>query len=90
MSRGSAWIALPLLLGAVGCSSTKPCMIIPAQVELAESDRDAALAELESRQRDLDRWSHALEQSRARLERLIEDRDKLRAEVGDEEAEEGR
>ncbi len=86
MRQWTRWIVAALLLGLVGCAGSRPCMVIPAQLELAEDLREAARARLEDKTKELNRWSHAIDQSRTRLERLTEDRDQLRGEVvGSEE-----
>jgi hypothetical protein len=83
MDRKHHWIIAVLILGLAGCAGTKPCMIIPAQIELAEDVRDAAHAAMEKEQDQVKRWQNAIDQSRTRLERLIEDRDRLKEEVGE-------
>ena len=75
--------AVALLLGA-GCaaSGSKPCMTIPAQIELARDVRDDAKGNLEDRQNDLGRAKSNLEQSKLHMARLMEERDQLKSEVG--------
>lgn len=72
-----------LLLG-VGCASSgsKPCMVIPAQIELARDVRDEARSNLEDRQNELGRIKTNLEQSKLHMDRLVEERDQLKKEVG--------
>ncbi|MDM7913997.1 MAG: hypothetical protein ACE15D_00490 [Candidatus Eisenbacteria bacterium] len=71
------------VLALAGCSQgPKPCMIIPAQIELARDVRDDAQAKLTEKQKDADRWKITIEQSRARIARLTEERDQLKQEVG--------
>jgi len=72
------------LMVAAGCASSgqKPCMIIPAQIELARDVRDASRGSLEERQTDYARIKSNLEQSKLHMQRLIEERDQLKAEVG--------
>jgi hypothetical protein len=75
--------AAALLLGA-GCaaSGSKPCMTIPAQIELARDVRDVAKGNLEDNQNELGRIKSNLEQSKLHMARLIEERDQLKKEVG--------
>ncbi len=75
--------AVALLLGA-GCaaSGSKPCMTIPAQIELARDVRDTAKDNLQDKQNDLGRIKSNLEQSKLHLARLLEERDQLKKEVG--------
>lgn len=82
MKRHWFWAGIALVIGTIGCAGTKPCMVIPAQIELAESVRDAASRQLDAQVNQKQRWETALSQSEQRLARLIEDRDKLREEVG--------
>lgn len=79
--------AMALLLGA-GCASSgsKPCMIIPAQIELARDVRDRAKDNLEDKRTELGRIKSNLEQSKLHMARLVEERDQLKKEVGGEPA----
>ena len=89
MRRIEWWIAGVLLLGLVGCAGTKPCLVIPAQVELALDTRDAAREAREKKVREMERWQNAIRQSQARLDRLKEDRDRLQKEVDVGDGQEG-
>jgi len=83
------WLAALTICGLAGCAGgTKPCMVIPAQVELASDVRDAARVKVEERRADLKRVEMSLEQSKTRLARLTEERDNLQKEVGETPAEE--
>lgn len=77
--------AVALLFGA-GCASSgsKPCMVIPAQIELARDVRDRAKDNLEDKQTELGRIKSNLEQSKLHMARLVEERDQLKKEVGGE------
>jgi glutaredoxin 2 len=81
MRKGHWWIVGLLFLGLAGCGGTKPCLVIPAQLELAEDTRDAAQATLDKKEKEMSRWENAIKQSRARIDRLKEDRDKLQREL---------
>ena len=79
------------VLGMAGCAAgTKPCMIIPAQIEIAQDVREAARGRMEQRKVDLTRIQSTLEQNRTRLARLQEERDQLKREVGSAPAEENK
>lgn len=81
--RSRQWLIAPIILLILGgCAGTKPCMVIPAQLELAADTRDAAKENVEKRRKDMERWQNAITQSQTRIERLTEDRDRLRDEVG--------
>ena len=81
MRRG--WmLPLSLVLLVTGCAGTKPCMIIPAQIELARDVRDSARASRDEKKTEYERWVQNVEQSRTKLARLAEERDQLKAEVG--------
>jgi hypothetical protein len=80
MHRG--WlIPLGLFVAVTGCAGTKPCMVIPAQIELARDVRNSGLATRDEKQAELDRWVQNVEQSRTKLERLTEERDQLKKEI---------
>jgi len=81
MRRRHWWTAGLLCLVLAGCAGTKPCLVIPAQLELAQDTRDAAQAELDKKIKEKDRWVNAIKQSNARIDRLKEDRDKIRKEL---------
>ena len=68
-------------MSLAGCSGTKPCLVIPAQLELARDTRDSAKETLDDKIKELDRWQNAVVQSRARIDRLTEDRDELKTEL---------
>jgi hypothetical protein len=81
----SAWLCgLGALLLGAGCaaSGSKPCMIIPAQIELARDVRDEAQGSLEEKQADFARTKSNVEQTKLHMARLVEERDQLRKEVG--------
>lgn len=80
MRRGLL-IPLGLLIAAGGCAGTKPCLVIPAQIELAKDVRDAARVTMDDKKSELERWAQNVEQSRTKLERLTEERDQLQKEV---------
>ena len=81
--RSRQWVIAPLILLVLGgCAGTMPCMVIPAQLELAADTRDAALEALNKKKKDMERWQNAITQSQTRIERLTEDRNRLREEVG--------
>jgi outer membrane murein-binding lipoprotein Lpp len=89
MKINVGWAAALTLLGLAGCAAgTKPCMIIPAQIELASDVRDAARGKVEEEKTDYNRMKLNLEQSKTRLARLTEERDQLKKEVGGTPAEE--
>lgn len=82
------WIVGLLFLGLAGCAGTKPCLVIPAQLELAQDTRDAAQEALNKKIKEMDRWVNAIKQSNARIDRLKEDRDKIQKELGGLDSEE--
>ncbi|MBM3286798.1 MAG: hypothetical protein FJY88_05555 [Candidatus Eisenbacteria bacterium] len=83
MRRGR--VVLPLaVLCVAGCAATKPCMIIPAQIELAMDTRNYAQQAYDAKKADLDRWLQNVEQSRSKLARLMEDREELLRETAAE------
>lgn len=68
--RGGALLGL-LAVGAVGCGGgIRNCLVIPAQIELVEERRTAALTELENTAHQVDRMHSSIERVRARLEEL--------------------
>ena len=80
--RQRRWlIIVALCLGLAGCAGTKPCLVIPAQLELARDTRDAAKATMDEKTKEMDRWQNAIKQSEARIDRLKEDRDQLQQEL---------
>ncbi len=78
---GIGAVSLILAAGCAG-SAQKPCMVIPAQIELARDVRDQAQKNLDDKQADLARIKSNLEQSKLHMARLIEERDQLKKEVG--------
>jgi len=83
MRRGRIWAIGVLVLGLAGCAAgSRPCMIIPAQIELARDARDVARDATEQRRTELARLKSTLEQNEARLAKYKEERDQLSKEVG--------
>lgn len=83
MRINGRWLAAFVLLGMSGCAAgTKPCMVIPAQVELAADVRDAARGKVDEKKAEYQRMKLNMEQSQTRLARLTEERDQLKKEVG--------
>lgn len=74
-------VAAACLLAA-GCAGTKPCMTIPAQIELAQDMKDAARQSFETKRAENQRWVTNIEQSRNKITRLQEELDQLMKEVG--------
>ena len=74
---GLAALAAVVAYGGVGCAQSRPCMIIPAQIELAKSRRDKAKEAYDQRLEEVTRALTNLEASRSRLERLEEERQEL-------------
>jgi hypothetical protein len=64
-----------------GCAGTKPCLVIPAQIELARDVRDAAMRTRDDKRTEYERWVQNVDQSRTKLDRLTEERDQLKKEV---------
>ena len=69
LRRGLGLSALIVAVGSggIGCAQSRPCMIIPAQLELAKSRRDKVKAAYEGRLEDVTRSLNNLEASRSRL-----------------------
>lgn len=76
----SAAVTIALLSG---CAQSRPCMIIPAQIELAESARDQAKTAYDRKLEDVTRSLNNMEVSRGRLERLQAERTQLQGLLGD-------
>jgi len=60
-----------------GCAQNRPCMIIPAQIELARAKRDQVKAAYDKKLENVERSASNLEVSQSRLDRLVEERDQL-------------
>lgn len=70
-------LALLVGYGGIGCAQSRPCMIIPAQLELAKSRRDKAKEAYDARLEDVTRALNSLEASRTRLENMQAERQEL-------------
>jgi hypothetical protein len=79
---GLAALAAVVAYGGFGCAQSRPCMIIPAQIELAKSRRDKAKEAYDQRLEEVTRALTNLEASRSRLERLAEERQELQELLG--------
>lgn len=80
---GIVGVLATVLVSVAGCAQNRPCMIIPAQIELARQKRDKAREEYESKLAELTRSQNNLEVSASRLDRLREERDELRTLLGE-------
>jgi hypothetical protein len=58
---------LALTLLTVGCGAPRNCLVIPLQVELVKERREAALQQLESRARQVDRLNSNIRQAETRI-----------------------
>lgn len=82
VTRSGVWfgaLVLFLVSGTGGCAPSRPCMIIPAQIELAKAKRDRAKEQYDRRLEEITRSLNNLEASRTRLERLEQERDELKS-----------
>jgi hypothetical protein len=72
------WIVpvLGLVLMA-GCAPSRPCLIIPMQLELARTERDQLRTEVETKATEIKRLSDAMNLSSKRVEQLRQERDDL-------------
>jgi hypothetical protein len=72
------WIVPVLGLALLGgCAGSKPCTVIPMQLELARNDRDALRTQVEGKATEIKRLSESLDMSSKRLEQLRQERDEL-------------
>lgn len=71
-----AAIGLGLLLGA-GCAKSRPCLIIPMQLNLAQSDMKTFEKQVADKQADVDRMKNSLEMARTRLQQLHDEEAEL-------------
>jgi uncharacterized coiled-coil DUF342 family protein len=79
-----------LVLASAGCAGgVKPCLVIPAQLDLANDELAAARIELDAKRRDVERWTNGIQQGHTRLQKLQEERDELRKEVDGEKSDKG-
>jgi len=61
-----------IALAAGSCGSAKKnCMVIPAQIDLVGERREAALRDLETRAKQVDRLQTSLERSRREYDELL-------------------
>ncbi len=68
-----ALLLLGLSVAGAGCGGAaagRNCLVIPAQLELVQERREAALKELENKATSVDRMRVSLERYRERLEEL--------------------
>lgn len=79
-TRGFRWIAGSVVLLLSGCAASgPPCRTIPAQLELASTQRDRAKLAFDSKKDDVDRQKSNNEVSAERLVSLTKERDDLKA-----------
>ena len=67
---------LALLLSA-GCARSRPCLTIPMQIKLAQSDLQAVSKQVADKQADVDRMKNSLEMARTRLQQLHDEEAEL-------------
>ena len=66
-----------LVLLAAGCASTKPCMVIPRQLELAQHERDTMKQLVDAQQAEVNRSKENLDLAKTRLQQMEQERDEL-------------
>jgi len=67
--RTGALLLIPAA-GVMSCGTPRNCLVIPAQVELLEERRTAALTDLENTASQVERQYSSIERMRAQLETL--------------------
>ncbi len=70
-------VGVALVLAAGGCASTRPCLIIPAQIQLAQEELKQARTDAEAKQAEVTRSKENLDISITRLRQMEEERDTL-------------
>ena len=68
-----------VLLAVLGCAQTRPCMIIPAEIDLARHTRDQAKTDMQAKQDELKRAQETLKLSSDWLTQLVSDRNDLKS-----------
>ena len=79
------WAGLTLVGATLltGCAAQKvPCTLIPAQLELAQTQRDKAKTLYDQKKEDVDRQRSNNDVSMERMVSLTQERDELRAQYG--------
>jgi hypothetical protein len=74
-----------LLLGA-GCARTRPCLIIPMQLDLARHDRDELRSMVDSKQSEVNRTKENLDLSVTRLQQMQQEQDDLKKAIAQQAA----
>jgi len=59
-----------LMVGAGACGGPRNCLVIPAQIDLVNERRDAALKDLETKANQVDRTVASIERVQQRLKDL--------------------
>jgi len=67
--------ALALAVG--GCSGSRPCLVIPMQLRLAQDTVDEIQKQVAAKQADIDRATNSLEMAESRLRQLEEEQAQL-------------
>ena len=75
-----------LLVLVAGCARTRPCTIIPVQLELARHDRDRIKDQVEAKQAAVKTSRDNLDLARARLQQMEEQRADLEKALASEKA----
>jgi hypothetical protein len=79
-----------LLLVAAGCAPSRPCQVIPMQIEIARYTRDQLQTQVDEKKADVARSKDNLELARTRLEQMQQEKADLEKEVADSAAAPGR
>lgn len=77
---GAAIVAMTL----TGCAGTRPCPIIPMQLELARAGRDQILEQVERKETEVQRSDDNLRQTTTRLAQMEEELSELRRVLEDQ------
>lgn len=83
-------IILCALAALAGCGGPRNCLVIPAQVEMLEERRTAALTKLENTARSVDRMQASIERVQARIAELQAQKGLLDSLITEPEEEGGR
>lgn len=60
-----------------GCAGSRPCMIIPMQLELAETERNQVREQVTNKETEIKRYQDGVDKAVARVEQLRQERDEL-------------
>ncbi len=84
--RIGPYLGVALLALSWGCAPSRPCQVIPKQLELARYNRDQVRVQLDQKAADVARAKESLDLAQTRLQQMVDEQAELEKAVAQQAA----